>query len=216
MPTERRSVPAKEYEEMLKKIKDVLSARIVQDEHGGIVEVHILAGPGRSVKYIARDVESTIIAAFGSPIDRRRISIAQLGGSEIGHQEKRLKLERVQIVSEDGSAEVNVHLKMSTISAVGSSRGMPTQKAWLFLASNATLSAISQFLTADVNFHVEDASISVSRGNRIALVTIMAFVAGRQELLTGSCPVAQDDREAVVKATLSAINRRFNQLLVGN
>jgi hypothetical protein len=44
----------------------------------------------------------------------------------------------------------------------------------------------------------------------------MVFNAGRQQLLTGSCPVSHDEREAIVKATLDALNRKFAQLLTGD
>ena len=213
---EKCSVPAKEYEETLKRIRDVISARIVQDDLGVILEIHVLAGPGRAVKYIARDVESTIIAAFGIAIDRRKISIAQLGGGESGKQEKRAQLEKVQIVSEADGAQVDVFLKMGTTAVTGSSRGLPTTKSWLYLAANATLTAVSQFLGPEITFNVEDASINSSRPNKVALVSIMVFNGGRQQLLTGSCPVSHDDREAIVKATLDALNRKFAQLLAGD
>lgn len=216
MPIEKRSAPAREYEDTLKRIKDVISARIVQDDAGNILEVHVLAGPGRAVKYIARDVESTIIAAFGITIDRRKISIAQLGGGDVGRQEKRLQLEKVQIVSEPDGAQVDVFLKMGTSSVTGSSRGVPTTKSWLYLAAGATLNAVAQFLTPDITFNVEDSSINASRPSKIALVSIMVFSSGRQQLLTGSCPVSHDDREAIVKATLDALNRKFAQLLAGD
>lgn len=216
MPTEKGTIPVKEYEETLKRIKDVISARIVLDESGGILEVHILAGPGRAVKYIARDVESTIIAAFGFALDRRKISIAQLGGGDAVRQEKRLMLERVQIISEPGGAQVDVSLKMGSTSVSGSARGVPTPKSWLYLAANATLNAVSQFLNPEISFNVEDASVSSSRPNKVALVSLMVFNAGRQQLLTGSCPVSHDEREAIVKATLDALNRKFAQLLAGD
>lgn len=215
MPTGKRNVPAKEYEDTLKRVKDVITARIVQDDLGEILEVHVLAGPGRAVKYIARDVESTIIAASGVPIDRRKISIAQLGGESLRH-EKRLQLEKVQIVSEPDGAQVDVFLKMGTTAVSGSSRGVPTPKSWLYLAASATLAAVGQFLNPEITFNVEDASINASRPSRVALVSIMVFTAGRQQLLTGSCPVSHDDREAIVKATLDALNRKFEQLLAGD
>lgn len=215
MPMDRRSVPAKEYEETLKRIKDVVTARVVQDDLGVILEVHVLAGPGRAVKHIARDVESAIIAAFGVPIDRRKISIAQLSGGDLGRQEKRLRLEKVQIVSEPDAAQVDVFLKMGSTAASGTSRGVPTPKSWLYLAASATLAAVMQFLNPEITFNVEDASVSASRPSKVALVSIMVFTSGRQQLLTGSCPVSHDDREAIVKATLDALNRKFEQLLAG-
>lgn len=213
MPAEKRAIPAKEYEDTLKRIRDVMMARTVLDQSGDIQEIHVLAGPGRAVKYIARDVESSIIAAFGIPIDRRKISIAQLGGGEAGRQDKRVQLEKVEIISEVDTARVNVRLKMGSTLVTGSATGVPTAKSWLYIAASAAVSAVAQFLTPDVSFHVEDVSVNSSRTVRIALVSVMLFASDRQQILTGSCPVTHDEREAVVKATLDALNRKFAQLM---
>ena len=213
MPVEKRVIPAKEYEDTLKRIRDIITARMVLDQNGDIQEIHVLAGPGRAVKYIARDVESSIIAAFGVPLDRRKISVAQLGGGDPGREDKRVQLERVEIVSEVDSAQVSVHLKMGSTAVSGTASGVPTPKSWLYLAAGATSSAIAQFLPPSVSCHVEDATVSVSRSMRIALVSVVLSANGRQQVLTGSCPVSHDEREAVVKATLDALNRRIAQLL---
>jgi len=215
MPADKRTVSAKEYEDTLKRIRDVVTARAVLGPEGSIEEIHVLAGPGRPVKLIARDVESTLIAAFGTPIDKRKISIARLGGDP-GRQEKRVQLRKVEIVSEADSAEVNVYLKMGNNEVMGTADGVPTAKNWLWLAALATVNALSQYLTPDVSFVVEDVSITSSRSTRIALVSVRLFAFGKDQLLTGSCPVSHDDREAVVKATLDAINRKFAQLVTGD
>lgn len=215
MPADKRTVSAKEYEDTLKRIRDVVTARAVLGPEGSIEEIHVLAGPGRPVKLIARDVESTLMAAFGTPIDKRKISIAQLGGDP-GRQEKRVQLRKVEIVSEADSAEVNVYLKMGNNEVMGTADGVPTAKNWLWLAALATVNALSQYLTPDVSFVVEDVSITSSRSTRIALVSVRLFAFGKDQLLTGSCPVSHDDREAVVKATLDAINRKFAQLVTGD
>mgnify|MGYP005841128423 CR=1 FL=1 len=212
MPPDRRAISSKEYEETLKRIKDVMTARVVLDDAGEIQEVHVLAGAGRPVKYIARDIESSLIAAFGAPVDRRKISIAQLGGTEVGRSENRVKLEKIEIVSSQDAGQINVFLKMAGTTVTGTAKGVPTPKGWLYLAAEATISAIAQFLPTDIAFHVEDVSISFSRPNNIALVSVMMFASGQQQLLTGSCAVSHDDREAAVKATLDALNRKFAQL----
>lgn len=212
MSGEKRNVSAREYEDTLKRIRDVITARAVLGPDGSIEEIHVLAGPGRSVRYIARDVESSIIAAFGNPIDRRKISVAQLGGDP-GRQEKRVQLRKVEIVSEADSAEVNVYLKMGNNEVMGTAEGVPTAKNWLWLAAAAAISAIGQYLSPDVSFNIEDVSVSSLRSAKIALVTVMLFAFGKEQLLTGSCPVSHDEREAVVKATLDAVNRKFAQIL---
>ncbi|HHX28192.1 MAG: hypothetical protein ACOX5Q_07935 [Bacillota bacterium] len=215
MSVDKRSVSAREYEDTLKRIRDVVTARAVLGPDGSIEEIHVLAGPGRPVKFIARDVESSLIAAFGHPIDRRKVSIAQLGGDP-GRQEKRVQLRKVEIVSEADTAEVNVYLKMGNNEVMGSAEGVPTAKNWLWLSACAAINAIGQYLASDISFAVEDVSVTTSRSTRIALVSVRLFASGKELLLTGSCPISHDDREAVVKATLDAVNRKFAQMLEGD
>lgn len=215
MSGEKRIVSAKEYEDILKKVKDVITARTVLGTDGSIEEIHVLAGPGRSVKYIARDVESSLIAAFGNPIDRRKISVAQLDGDP-GRQERRVQLRKIEIISEADSAEVDVYLKMGNNEVMGTAEGVPTAKNWLRLAAEAAINAIGQYLSPEVSFNIEDASVSTSRSSRIALVSVVLIADGKEQLLTGSCPVTHDEREAVVKATLDAVNRRLSQILGGD
>ena len=58
------------------------SARIVTNDTGGILEIHVVADTARSAKMVARDVESILVAKIGLSIDHRKISVAQVEGEE--------------------------------------------------------------------------------------------------------------------------------------
>ncbi|MGI6643897.1 MAG: hypothetical protein ACOX3V_07910 [Bacillota bacterium] len=205
-----RIVPVSEYESVLKRVRDVITARVVAAADGSIEEVHILAGAGRAVKYIVRDVESSIIAAFGVPLDRRKISVAQIGQSAASRDSKRVQLVKVEIISEADGAQVVVHLKWAGKEVSGCERGTPTPRNWLVLAASATMKALSEYVMPEVSFHLQDVTVAQVKSLRVALVSIIASFSGREQLLTGSCPVSLDEREAAVKATLDALNRRFS------
>lgn len=211
MADDTPKVPAREYEEILKKVKDVITARVVLAGDGGIAEIHVLASSGRAVKYIVRDIESSLIAAFGVPVDRRKISVAQIGAGESAKNTNRVQLRRVEIVSQSDRAEVNVFLQVRSREVKGSEVAQPTQRAWLRASARATINALEQF-TPDVSFDLQDVCVMMSKTIRVALVTLVLNAFGHQQLLTGSCPVSYDEREAVVKATLDAVNRRLAQL----
>jgi len=70
-----------EVEREICRLPDVSIARIVTETDGRVSEVHIVAHPGKHPKQIARDVQSIALASFGLDIDRRVISVVQLGGS---------------------------------------------------------------------------------------------------------------------------------------
>jgi hypothetical protein len=56
----------------------VRAARIVADDTGHLVEVHILATTGKAAKQLVRDVQSVAITSSGVDIDHRIVSVVQL------------------------------------------------------------------------------------------------------------------------------------------
>ena len=69
-----------EVEREICRLPDVTIARIVAEPGGRVREVHVVAHPGKHPKQIARDVQSVALASFGLELDRRIISVVQLGG----------------------------------------------------------------------------------------------------------------------------------------
>lgn len=213
MTQESRDVLARKCEETLRRVKDVMNARVVLGDDGNIEEIHILAGPGRSAKHIGRDVESSIVAAFGLHVDRRKISIAQIGNDSPG-QGRRVLLERIEIISSRDLAEVRVHLSLGgETKATGVSSGIPTPTGWLWAAAGATVSALNSYMPVEASMNIEDVSVSISKSRKVVLVGLTLAMDGKELFLTGSCPVAHDEREAVVKATLDAVNRKLGLLV---
>lgn len=74
-----RVFPLESVEQALGALRDVRSAKIVADDVGRILAVHVVSSSERSAKQIARDVESVLVAKLGIAIDHRKISIAQVG-----------------------------------------------------------------------------------------------------------------------------------------
>jgi hypothetical protein len=65
-------------ERELCRIPEVRAARIVADDTGHLVEVHILATTGKAAKQLVRDVQSVAITSSGVDIDHRIVSVVQL------------------------------------------------------------------------------------------------------------------------------------------
>ena len=70
-----------EVEREICRLPDVSIVRLVAEPDGRISEVHVVAHQGKHPKQIVRDVQSIALASFGLEIDRRVISVVQLGGS---------------------------------------------------------------------------------------------------------------------------------------
>jgi len=96
-------------EDLIKKIKDIVSAKIITGPDGKIAEIHVISKAGRSPKQIARDVESTLIAFLGSEIDHKKISIAQIN-DEKNVMQPRLKISKIATSKTRNNLEVKVLL----------------------------------------------------------------------------------------------------------
>jgi len=63
---------------VVSKLPGVHNARIVYDESGEMVEIHVLADISKPAKQLVRDIETAIFASSGIKIDRKIVSIAQI------------------------------------------------------------------------------------------------------------------------------------------
>ena len=67
---ETTSTDLRDVEAELCRLPDVAAARIVADQAGRPIEVHVLAGSGKHAKQVVRDIQSVALASFGLDIDR--------------------------------------------------------------------------------------------------------------------------------------------------
>jgi len=208
--------PIQDWEQAIKQIKGVIAARIKVNDQGDIEEVHILAGSGRAPKQIVRDIESLLIAQFDVQIDHKKISVAQVEDDEDGTfaivESTRPKLLGVTLRTVNGMAEVKVELLTGDKIIEGIAQGPSSAQNKLRLFVEATLQALSPLTLDKFLFVTEDVGITQLAKQQIALVSITSITTTGEQSLTGCALVRNDDREAVVKATLDALNRKLRFL----
>ena len=78
MTSAHESLSHNEAERLLASLAGVLSAHVVTDSLGRIVEIHILSAAEVHPKQVVRNVESALSAGLGIEIDRRVVSVAQV------------------------------------------------------------------------------------------------------------------------------------------
>lgn len=78
MTAAHESLSHNEAERLLASLAGVLSAHVVTDSIGRIVEIHILSAAEVHPKQVVRNVESALSAGLGIEIDRRVVSVAQV------------------------------------------------------------------------------------------------------------------------------------------
>ncbi len=207
------SYSVQNWEQAIRQIKSVKDARIVANWQGEIEEVHILAGSGRAPKQIVRDVESILAAQFDMQIDHKKISVAQVEDDEDGTlaigECMRPKLTEVTLRTVNRLAEAKVELLMGDKTIEGIAQGPSSAHNKLRLFVEATLKALSSFTMDKLLFVTEEVGITQFAKQQVALVSITLITSAGEQSLTGCALVRNDDREAVVKATLDAVNRKL-------
>jgi len=197
-----------DYEDIIRQIKDVISARIVTDEAGEIAEIHVLSGSSRSPKQIVRDIESAFMAQFGISIDHKKVSVAPGPMQEV-----RPKLVAVTVSSGGRKTEAKVELEIGGEMYGGIASGPSTANNKLRVIAQATVFAIESYMKGTCNMVTEDITRFLLAGRDAVAVSISLITNVGEERLIGSAFLNHDEREAAVKATLAAINRRMALLL---
>ncbi len=149
---------AEELSKMLSTLDGVMKAKVILDpESGELTEVHILAYGDKNPKQIVRDVETAILTISGERIDRRIISIAQIGGE--GPEEGNSSVFKVQSagLSEDGTEiEISVGITMGVTSQDSKKRGIKSFKNVLKLSAEATMEAMEKVAESKLKFSLDE------------------------------------------------------------
>ncbi|PKM47359.1 MAG: hypothetical protein CVV03_03850 [Firmicutes bacterium HGW-Firmicutes-8] len=204
-----------DYEDIIRQIKDVISARIVTDDMGEISEIHVLADSSRSPKQIVRDIESAFMAQFNISVDHKKISVAQMQDEEGGRagSETRPKVSSVTVLSGRRITEARVQLELSGNIYEGVASGPSTANNKLRVISQATVLALENYLKSTCNLVTEDITVLNLAGRQAVAASVSLVTNIGEERLIGAAFINHDEREAAVKATLAAVNRRMALLL---
>jgi hypothetical protein len=185
---------------------------------GTIDEIHVLALPSKAPKQLVRDIESTLMAAFGIAIDHKKISIAQLGHESVPQVVEAAKpYARAQIKSINAEVagvyvNMSVSLELEGELYVGRATGPGSRTGRERLVADATLDAIAQYLQGAFTFALEDVEIIRLGRESVAVSCVVLVTSLGEQAFAGSALVRQNDKDSIVRATLDAINRRLGFL----
>lgn len=217
-------VRVEEIESSLAEVGEIKAARVVVGSEGVIQEIHVLALPTKPPKQLVRDIESTIMARFGLPVDHRKISIAQIGREAVqtpepatAPAEERPSAVRPRIISLNSNvtglrASASVTLEMAGAEYIGQASGPASQTGRVRQVALATLDALDQYVSESTTFSLEDVAIVQLGRERVAVSCVCLVTQYGEQSFTGSALVRQSDNDSVVRATLDAINRRMGLL----
>lgn len=214
----------RQLEAELCRLPEVKAARVVADESGSLIEVHIVATPEKHAKQLVRDVQTIALANYGIDVDRRIISVVQLDERSplfdapppklevVATPEPRLRVSRVSIDASDDDTQVRVTVERGEATATGSSIGPPVASLLPRLTADAALGAVRELEPLSAPVAIEMATVTELGARRIASVAIVCAAFAGDEVLTGSAVVRSDDASAIARAVLDALNRRLPAL----
>jgi hypothetical protein len=214
-------IDLREVERELCRLPEVNAARIVEDEIGRPVEVHILAARSKHAKQIVRDVQSVAMAEYGLELDRRLISVVQLeGGAGDGHVTAgepvgtaRVHVEGITAEKQGMRSVVRVTLSRDDMHTTGIAEGSVASSTRHRLVAQATLEALRQLVPSAECTDVEEAAVTRIGQRDVAIASVVFVVPPVEDVIAGSALVrAGGEQDAMVRAVLDATNRRLTRL----
>jgi hypothetical protein len=133
----------------------------------------------------------------------------------------RIVLDRVKVATVGTEASVEVRLAASNGTFVGTAAGPAVDGYLLRLAAQAAAGAIDSLMAGSptrrelgpVRCFIDHAGVVPFGSCLVAIAVVLVSGDGWVEQLVGSALVAGDPRQAIVRATLAAVNRRLENLL---
>jgi hypothetical protein len=120
---------------------------------------------------------------------------------------ERIRFGSVNLFVAGPRTQAQVELRWKGLARMGGAAGWSTRDGAHRLVAQATLAAVQEFLDGEVAFgHPEVEFVRMGR-RRMALVALSLLAHRQEKVLVGSCAVEQDTQQAVVLATLAALNR---------
>ena len=207
------------------------SARIITDDAGGILEVHVVADTARSAKLVARDIESMLVAKIGMSIDHRKISVAQVDGASeapvaprgtkaseppaglhLAADDRRIEFIGVSLAQSNMVAQARVELARDGVGTVAEATGADSTASVLRIVAEATIEAIQRYFENGGLFTVTAVEQTGVGGTSIIVVCVAHVFERSERTLVGACPTNGDVPRAVALATLDAVNRFLRRL----
>lgn len=225
-------------EKLLLSLRDIAGAAIVLSEDGTeISEINVLAEGKRPAKQIVRDVRSALRAEYQLDLDYRKVSVAQkrTGKTSGGRAELektstpsilalpssrldeeppaiRVRFVGVTVGIDQTTCRARVELSLGERETVGEATGANSGHQVSRRIAEAALSAVSRFLDDSYVLTLGDLEVLEFGGEEVVLVGVKFRKSRLEKMLTGSCPVRHDLQQAVVYATLDALNRILGRL----
>jgi hypothetical protein len=194
---------------IVRDIQTVLSAGLgLQIDHR---VVSIVRSPGSPAAEVAPEFE-TVPSTGPARVVSSGPELVEV--TELPARDPRIRFESVNLFVSGARTQAQVELQWRGSPRVGSASGWSSRDESHRLVAEATAAAVQEMVDDPVALGVTSVELVTAGKARIALVSLTLLAHRQEKLLTGSCVIEQDTPQAVVLATLAALNRVVGGLRV--
>lgn len=187
------------------------------DEGGGLGLLRLGLAPGVDEVQVATKVGRLLREQFGLGVDADRVQLIEDAATAVEvpaqFDGRRPVISRMHLVSSGLEVTATVKLSHRDQIVAGESTGTATQSGVHRAVATATLHAVEELVGSLARFEVDHVEVTGSSRERTVLVTVTMVTGNGTDRLTGSAVVREDVRQATIRATLDAVNRRLEPLL---
>jgi hypothetical protein len=198
----------------LRDVPGIAAADLGPDAAGGPGVLRLGLQPGFDEVEVAARVGEVLREQFGLAVDAERVQLVEDAQPEPASAGARSRpvVRRMHIVSSGLQVTAEVTLATGPVVAVGTASGTATQTGVQRAVASATLNALEQLVEGRARFELEVVDVAPTGQDRTVIVTVTMLTNSGPERLTGAAGVRDDVRQAAIRATLDAVNRRVEAL----
>jgi len=209
MADDQQVVDTSALESELLRLPSIKVARIALSSEGRLGHVTVIAEcEARSEAQIKRDVRSLLFVRAAVSVPMSAISVI-LAGEGWDHGSKRIRLVWLRYRTAVDSEAVEVGLSLGEQEATGTAPVGKGGSLVLRAVAEATFNAVAVLMRRCCCFEVLEVRRLSLGCSEVALVGVRARPYKGNDTLVGASYINSDEREAVARAALDAINRRF-------
>ena len=228
----------------LRAVAGVTDAEILPDPRGGPGTLRLQLASGADEVVVGTRVSRLLRERFGLGVDADRVQIyeeapassleavadddpaasrsdpapaaAGEAATDSAPDERgpRLLIQRMQLVSAREGVTSEVTLELGGRAHTGSAGAASTPSSVHRSVALATLRAVEEAVFGRLRFELEHLETAALGTDRAVVVEVSMITRHGSERLTGVSAVREDARQAVIRATLNALNRRIETYLV--
>ena len=205
-------------EREIRELAEVIACRVIGGPNGRPQHIELLLRPGAAEEAVLAQVRELVQNSLGVEVAPQDITAASLPETAPAApppgETERPRLIRLAVSTDGASFEVELDLAWQGREGSARKRGPKGRSGRNRLVAETTLLALENLLGKHDVLALDQLAVNRLESETVVVALISALGEGWEQLLTGAARAASDSAldEAVVRATLSAVNRFLPRL----